>query len=185
MEGPELDGKRLEILKQTLPNLRSVGLMFTRNQYKLDSTRRQALEAFARTLGISLEFAEFDTDTAESAISDVAKRGVQGLIYPPDGVAVSRRNEIANSAIAYKLPTIFALRQNADAGGLLSYSARLTDLSRRAAFFVDRVLKGAKPSELPIEQPTSFELAINLKTAKTLGLKLDPSLLAIADAVIE
>ena len=100
-------------------------------------------------------------------------------------MAIARRKEIADSAIRHKLPTIFALRQNVDAGGLMSYSARIADLSRRAAFFVDRILKGAKPSALPIEQPTTFELVINLRTAKTLGVILTPTLLAIADEVIE
>jgi putative ABC transport system substrate-binding protein len=119
------------------------------------------------------------------AITAIAARGVQGLIYPADGVAIARRKEIADSAIRHKLPTIFALRQNVDAGGLMSYSARIADLSRRAAFFVDRILKGTKPSALPIEQPTTFELLINLRTAKALGVTLTPTLLAIADEVVE
>jgi putative ABC transport system substrate-binding protein len=100
-------------------------------------------------------------------------------------VAVARRNEIAGSAIRHKLPAIFALRANVEAGGLMSYSARVADMTRRAAFFVDRILKGTEPSDLPIEQPTTFELFINLRTAKALGVILTPTLLAIADEVIE
>jgi len=118
-------------------------------------------------------------------MSAVAARGAQGLIYPPDGVAIARRYEIADSAIKHKLPTIFALRQNVEAGGLMSYSARVADPTRRAAFFVDRILKGSKPSDLPIEQPTTFELFINLRTTKALGVIITPTLLAIADEVIE
>ena len=184
---PELDGKRIEMLKQAVPGLHQVGLMVSRarEDYRQGSARRRASEAAARSLNVSLEIGEFDIDTAETAISAIAARGVQGLVYPADGVSVSRRKEIADRAISHKLPTIFALRQNVDAGGLLSYSARLSDLSRRAAFFVDRILKGTKPADLPIEQPTTFELVINLRTAKALGVTLPPALLAIADEVIE
>ena len=168
----ELDGKRIEVLKQTIPGLQKAGLMIsrTRDDYKPERPRRRALEAVARALNVALDFGEFDVDTAETAISAIAARGVQGLSYPADGIAVSRRKEIADRAIRHKLPTIFALRQNADAGGFLAYSARLSDLSRRAAVFVDRILKGTKPADLPIEQPTTFELVINLRTAKALGL---------------
>ena len=183
----ELDGKRIEMLKQAIPGLRKVGLMVsrTRDDYKQDSPRRLASETVARSLRVSLEIAVYDIDTAETAISAIAERGVQGLVYPADGVALSRRKEIADRAINHRLPTIFALRQNVDAGGLLSYSARVSDLSRRAAFFVDRILKGAKPADLPIEQPTTFELVINLRTAKALGVTLPAATFAVADEVIE
>jgi putative tryptophan/tyrosine transport system substrate-binding protein len=184
---PELDGKRIEMLKQAVPGLHKVGLMISRvrEDYSQASLRRRASEAVARSLNVSLDFGEFDIDTAATAISDVAARGVQGLVYPADGVSISRRKEIADRAISHKLPTIFALRQNVDAGGFLSYAARLSDLSRRAAFFVDRILKGAKPADLPVEQPTTFELVINMKTAKALGLTVPPTLVAQADEVIE
>jgi putative ABC transport system substrate-binding protein len=143
----ELDGKRIEMLKQAVPGLHKLGFMFsrTRDDYKQDSPRRRASEAVARSLNVSLDWGEFDMETAETAVRSIAARGVQGLVYPADGVALSRRKEIADRAISLNLPTIFALRQNVDAGGLLSYSARVSDLSRRAAFFVDRILKGAKP----------------------------------------
>jgi putative ABC transport system substrate-binding protein len=182
---PELDGKRIEVLKQA--GLHKVGLMISRvrEDYRQDGPRRRASEAVARSLNVSLEFGEFDADTAETAISAIAARGVQGLLYPADGVSISRRKEIADRAISHKLPTIFALCQNVDAGGFLSYAARLSDLSRRAAFFVDRILKGAKPADLPIEQPTTFELVVNLRTGKALGVTLPPALLAVADEVIE
>ena len=183
----ELDGKRIELLKQAVPDLHKIGFMFsrTRDDYQPDSPRRRASVAVARSLNLSLEWGEFDTETVETAIAAVAAHGVQGLVYPADGVALSRRQEIADRAISFKLPTIFALRQNVDAGGLLSYSARVSDLSRRAAFFVDRILKGAKPADLPIEQPTTFELVINVRTAKTLGITFPSAFLATADEVIE
>ena len=157
----------------------------TRDDYKQDSPRRRALEALARSLSVSLELGEFDAETADNAVLAIAARGVQGLVYPADGVALSSRKEIADRAISLRLPTIFALRQNVDAGGLLSYSPRVSDLSRRAAFFVDRILKGAKPADLPIEQPTTFELVINLRTAKALGINFPSAFLATADEAIE
>jgi putative tryptophan/tyrosine transport system substrate-binding protein len=185
LEGVEVYGKRIELLKHAVPGLHRVGLMVSPNrpEYQRDTPWKRDLQVVARSQDISLDFINFDADTVESAMSATVARGAQGLIYPSDGVAVARRQEIADSAIRYKLPTIFALR--VDAGDLMSYSARITDLSRRAAFFVDRILKGTKPNALPIEQPTTFELLINLRTAKALGVTLTPNLLAIADEVIE
>jgi putative tryptophan/tyrosine transport system substrate-binding protein len=110
---------------------------------------------------------------------------VQRLVYPADGVSISRRKEIADRAIGHKLPTIFALRENVETGDFLSYATRRSDLSRRPAFFVDRILKGTKPADIPIEQPTTFELVINMKTAKALGLSVPDKLRALADEVIE
>jgi putative ABC transport system substrate-binding protein len=187
LEAVEIYGKRIELLKHAVPVLRSAAVMVSpnRTEYKQDTRWRRDLEEVARAQNVSLDFVDFDAASVETAISSTAARGLQGLIYPADGVAIARRKEIADSAIRHKLPTIFALRQNVDAGGLMSYSARISDLSRRAAFFVDRILKGAKPSELPIEQPTTFELLINLKTAKALGVTFAPTVLAIADEVIE
>jgi putative ABC transport system substrate-binding protein len=100
-------------------------------------------------------------------------------------VFVAQGKALAEGAIKHRLPSIFVFRQQVQAGGLLAYAASVADLSRRAAFFVDRILKGVKPADLPIEQPTRFELVINLKTAKTLGLEIPPTLLATADEVIE
>jgi putative tryptophan/tyrosine transport system substrate-binding protein len=187
MEASGIDGKRIELLKQVVPGLHRAGVMVSRNRpdRREDTPWGRDLADLARSQDVSLDFVEFDAGTVEAAMSAVAARGAQGLIYPPDGVAIARRNEIADGAIRHKLPTIFALRQNVEAGGLMSYSARVADLTRRAAFFVDRILKGSKPSDLPIEQPTTFELFINLRTAKALGVILTPTLLAIADEVIE
>jgi putative ABC transport system substrate-binding protein len=187
LEAVEIYGKRIELLKYAVPGLHSAGLMVSPNrpEYRGDTRWRRDLETIARSQAVSLDFVDFDADSIESAISAIAARGAQGLICPADGVAIARREEIAESAIRHKLPTIFALRQNVDAGGLMSYSARVSDLSRRAAFFVDRILKGTKPSDLPIEQPTTFELVLNLKTAKALSLDPSPSLLVAADEVIE
>jgi putative tryptophan/tyrosine transport system substrate-binding protein len=180
-------GKRIEILKQAVPQLSKVALLLSRENptYRRGSPWASEVEKDARSLGVELPIVETEDESVEAAIASAATDGSQGMIGASDGVVVARRKEIAESAIKHRLPTIFAFRQNVEAGGLIGYAARVADLSRRAAFFVDRILKGAKPSELPIEQPTTFELVINLKTAKILGLTMPPTLLAQADEVIE
>jgi putative ABC transport system substrate-binding protein len=180
-------GKRIELLKLAVPGLSKAGLIVSQANptFKVNSQWARDVETAARSLGVSIDFITFNGDAVEGAIAAVAAGGSQGLIGASDGVIVGRRKEIAEIAIRHNLPTIFALRQNVEAGGLMSYAAKVADLSRRAAFFVDRILKGAKAADLPIKQPTTFELFINLKTAKALGLKLSPTLLALADEVTE
>ena len=180
-------GKRIEILKQVVPNLSKAALLLSRGNgtYARGSRWANEVETDARSLGVELSIVETDPASVEAAITSAAADGAQALVGASDGTVVARRREIAESAIAHRLPTMFAFRENVEAGGLMMYAARVADLSRRAAFFVDRILKGARPSELPIEQPTTFELVINLKTAKILGLTLPPTLLAQADEVIE
>ena len=182
-----MSGKRIELLKRAVPNLSKAALIVSQGNptFRPNSQWARDVEAAARALGVSLDIIEFRGDAVEAAIAAVAAGGSQGLVGSSDGVIMGYRKEIAEIAIRYKLPTIFVFRQNVDAGGLMSYSAKVTDLSRRAAFFVDRILKGAKAADLPIEQPITFELFINLKTAKALGLNLPPTLLATADEVIE
>ena len=180
-------GKRIELLKHAISGLSKAGLIVSRGNptFKANSQWARDVESAARSLGIALDIIEFEPDAVEVAIATVAASGAQGLIGASDGVIIGHRKEIADLAIRHKLPTIFALRQNVEAGGLISYSARVADLSRRAAFFVDRILKGARAADLPIEQPINFELVVNLKTARVLGVTLPPSFLALADEVIE
>jgi putative tryptophan/tyrosine transport system substrate-binding protein len=187
METAELHGKRMELLKQAVPGLQTVGVLVSngRADYKRDTAWFAALDGVARPLGLSLDHVGFEADTVDAAISAALGRGTQALICLADGVVIARRVDIAETALRLKLPTISAQRPNVDAGGLMSYSGRIADMSRRAAFFVDRILKGAKPADMPIEQPTTFELIVNLKTAKALGLTLPPAVLALADEVIE
>jgi putative tryptophan/tyrosine transport system substrate-binding protein len=124
-------------------------------------------------------------DNLDGALAALAANGARGLVVTADGIYQAHRKAVADGAIRHRLPSMFSFRQQAEAGGLLVYAARYADLSRRGAFFVDRIIKGAKPAHLPIEQPTKFELVINLKTAKALGLELPATLLAQADEVIE
>jgi putative ABC transport system substrate-binding protein len=128
---------------------------------------------------------EADDSNLESALDLLTARGVQGLVVTSDGIYVAQARVLAEGAISRRLPAMFVYRQQVQDGGLVAYAARTPDLSRRAAFFVDRIIKGAKPADLPIEQPTHFELIINLSTAKVLGLDLPATLLAQADEVIE
>jgi putative tryptophan/tyrosine transport system substrate-binding protein len=183
----EIYGKRLEVLIQAVPGLKSAGVLISARQplYKRDSPWARNFEASARSLGVMLEFIEADEGNLDSAIAALAAHGAQGLVVTSDGIYVALGKNIAESANKHRLPSIFTFREQVQAGGLLAYAAKTTDLSRRAAFFVDRILKGAKPADLPIEQPTTFELIINLKTAKVLGLTVPPALLATADEVIE
>jgi putative ABC transport system substrate-binding protein len=180
-------GKRIGILKQVVPKLSKAALLLSRGNgtYARGSPWAHEVETDARSLGVELFIVEADPASVEAAIASATSDGAQALVGASDGTVIARRREIAQSAITHRLPTMFAFRENVEAGGLIMYAARVTDLSRRAAFFVDRILKGAKPSELPIEQPTTFELIINLKTARILDLTLPPPLLAQADEVIE
>lgn len=183
----EIYGKRAGILKEAVPSIRKAALLISRGNpvYKRDTPWATEVVVSARGLGIELDIVDFDHDSIEDAIASASARGAQGLIGASDGVVVARRKEIADSAIKHRLPTIFAFRENVEAGGLIMYAARTADLSRRAAFFVDRILKGAKPADLPVEQPTKFDLVINLTTARALGLTVPDELLALADEVIE
>jgi ABC-type uncharacterized transport system substrate-binding protein len=183
----EIYGKRTELLKQAVPNLKRVGVLISGRQllYTRGSPWAQNFEAAARSLGVELDIVEADEYNLDSAIAALAKNGAQGLVVTSDGVYVALGKPLAESAIRHRLPGIFAFREQVRAGGLLAYAAKVEDLSRRAAFFVDRIVRGERPAELPIERPTKFELVINLKTAKSFGVEMPPSLLALADEVIE
>jgi putative tryptophan/tyrosine transport system substrate-binding protein len=183
----EIYGKRIEILKQAVPTRKKAGVLISGRQpfYRPGSPWARNFETSAHSLGIALDFVEADENNLDSTLATLAARGAQGLIVTSDGVYVALGKALAEGAIKHRLPAIFVFRQQVQAGGLLAYAAKVADLSRRAAFFVDRILKGARPADLPIEQPTKFELTINLRTAKALGLEIPPSLLAQADEVIE
>jgi putative ABC transport system substrate-binding protein len=183
----DIYGKRIEILKQAVPNLETAGVLISERQpvYKRSSPWARNFETTARSVGVKLAIVQADESTLDSTLATLAADGAQGLVITSDGVYVALGKKIAESAIKHRLAAICPFRQQVQNGGLMGYAAKVADLSRRAAFFVDRILKGEKPANLPIEQPTEFELIINLKTAKALGLTVPPSLLARADEVIE
>ena len=137
---------------------------------------------------MGLQFTVVDAYTSaeyESAFARLNAAGMRGVVVLPDPTAVGERWQIAELAQKVRLPTAFQRRENVEAGGLFSYGSDLNDQFRQAAFYVDRILKGAKPADLPVVQATKFELVINLKTAKALGITIPPTLLARADEVIE
>ncbi len=178
-------GKWLELLRELAPGLvRVVALIDP--QYPSTPLYNGALEAAAPTQGIQLTLARVGSDAEiEQAIDAFARQPNGGLIVPPAPSIENRRDLIFKLAARHRLPTVYPYRYIAVEGGLMSYGPDVLDLFRRTASYVDRILKGAKPADLPVQQPTKFELVINLKTAKALGLTVPPTLLARADEVIE
>jgi putative tryptophan/tyrosine transport system substrate-binding protein len=178
-------GKMLEALKQIAPAVSRVALAFNPDTLS-NPPFLHAIEAAAPTLAVELIKAPMrDAGEIEAAIDAAARQGSSGLLFVPDPFTNAHRDLIVGLVARQRLPAIYFQRSFVAAGGLLSYGVDVIDLFRRAAPYVDRVLKGAKPAELPVQQPTKFELAINLKAAKALGLDVPSALLALADEVIE
>jgi ABC-type uncharacterized transport system substrate-binding protein len=177
--------KRMELLKETVPQVSRV-VVFWNPAYPPNRARWTAIEDASRTLSIMLLSAEIygSTDLGKG-FATASERRAGALFVLGDPLLFSFRVEIANLAATHRLPSMSPYREAAEAGGLMAYGANLADQLRRAATFVDKILKGTKPADLPIEQPTKFDLVINLKTAKALGLTIPPSLLQRADQVIE
>ena len=182
---PDISGKRLELIEQIVPDIARVAIIWNATNPYPALVFRQTENA-ARQLKIEVQSLEVRTpDDVNSALEAAVRENANALITVEDLLTLNYRKEIADFTAKNRLPTMSGLREYVDAGGLLSYGPALGDLYRRAAGYVDKILKGAKPSELPVEQPTKFELVINLKTANALGLTIPPDMLAIADAVIE
>jgi putative tryptophan/tyrosine transport system substrate-binding protein len=186
MHGHELDAKRLELLKEAVPSLRRITLLVSAEETLFfTSERRRLLTAAAQALHLEVDETHVATSSeVEAAIREAKTRGAQALYVPPSGFAFSFLQDIAAVALAHQLPSIYAYRESVRAGGLLSYAPSVLDIARRGAVYVDKILRGAKPGDLPIEQPTKFELVINLKTAQALGITMPPTLLFQADEVI-
>ncbi|HEU5155108.1 MAG TPA: ABC transporter substrate-binding protein, partial [Gemmatimonadales bacterium] len=181
----ELSGKRLELLRETVPGLSRVAVLWNPDvrgavlDYK-------GTESAAHSLRMELQSVEVSrAEDLDRAFSAVTSQRAQAVVVLPNPVGFANRPQIASFAQRNRLPSMYPQREYVDAGGLISYGPSLSDLFRRAANYVDKILKGAKPGELPVEQPTKFELVINLKTARALGLTLPPSLLRRADQVIQ
>ena len=183
---PELAGKRLELLKETLPKLTRVAVLWNSSSTAMIHTFREAQVA-VEALGLKLQSMEVQGDPAdfERVFLAITRERPDGLFVTLDPFTSLHRRRIVELAAKNRLPAMYASREFVDAGGLMAYGPSLPDMWRRSATFVDKILKGAKPSDLPIEQPTKFELVINLKTAKALGLTIPSSLLLRADQMIQ
>jgi putative ABC transport system substrate-binding protein len=185
----ELVGKRLELLTQAVPGVGQVAVHWLPGALG-ERTEKEMLtgaEVAARGLGVRLQFVEATRDPADfdRAFSDMTRARAGAVTLLPSNLFYREHRRLVDLAARHRLPTVYPSREFVDAGGLMSYGASLTDSCRRAATYVDKILKGAKPGDLPVEQPTKFELVINLKTAKALGLTIPPAVLARADEVIQ
>jgi putative ABC transport system substrate-binding protein len=181
----ELMSKRLEVLKQAIPGLARVGYL-ANPAYAVHQVQVTEMNGAARSLGLTLHLVEVRAPSElEGAVARLAAAQVGAFIVQQDELFREHRVAIVNLAAQQRLPGMYVFSDYTRSGGLMSYGANAEDLYRRAAGYVDAILKGAKPSELPVERPTKFELVINSKTAKALGLTIPPSLLLQADQVIE
>jgi ABC-type uncharacterized transport system substrate-binding protein len=182
---PELSGKRLELLKEILPKLARVAAVGNLSDLGNAQLLKET-ELAARTTGVKLQYLDVrDAKDIENAFREASKARADALLLLPSFVFNSYRTEIAAITVKSRLAAMFYQKEFVEDGGLVSYGMSYTDLFRRAATYVDKLLKGAKPADLPVEQPTKFELVINLKTAKTLGLTIPQSILTRADQVID
>jgi putative tryptophan/tyrosine transport system substrate-binding protein len=181
--GPEIDGKRLQILSEAVPKAKRVACLSTVPQW--DSPAGQQVRDAAKTLGLNLFHAAHTTTAYDDAFQLIAREKAEALLVPQDSSVVPNRQPIAAFVVKNRLPGIFPIREIVEDGGLMSYGVNNLAQMRRAASLVDKILKGAKPEDLPVEQPTKFEMLVNLRAAKTLGLEMSTSVLLRADEVIE
>ena len=185
---PELVVKCLEQLKQAVPGVSRVAVLWHPGflPERTERDRLKGAEAAARSLGVRLQFVEARGPADfDRAFSDMTRARAGALTVFSSNMFFGERRRLVDLAAKNRLPAVYTLREFVDAGGLMAYGPNAADLFRRAAVYVDKILKGAKPGDLPVEQPTKFELVINLKTAKALGLTIPPSVLARADQVVE
>jgi putative ABC transport system substrate-binding protein len=185
---PELVGKRLEQLKQAVPGVSRVAVLWQPGVMgeRTEKDMPKAVEVAARALGVRPQFVEARGPAdVDRAFSDMTRARAGALTVSGSAMFFNERRRLVDLAAKNRLPTVFPLKEYFDAGGLMAYGPNLPDLFRRAATYVDKILKGAKPGDLPVEQPTKFELVINLKTAKALGLTIPQSLLGRADQIIQ
>ena len=180
----QMTSKRLQLLKEMIPGLsRVMVLVPEQDSVRLDWA---GIENAAQSLGITLQIERIRTgEDLEGAFSSGARKNANGLLVLRGGIIYPYRREIANLATRFRLPGMNPFRENVEVGGLASYGANISEIARQGAAYVAKILRGASPSDLPVEQPAKFELVINLKTAKALGLTIPPSLLARADEVIQ
>jgi len=183
----ELNTKQLELLRELVPGLMSVTILYNPRSPQMTSERLDRISEAGEAAGLKVRQAAVAHPKDLEAVFEtlVVANGGGLIVLPEQSVMDPSRVGITKMALRHRIPTVSSFRMYVDAGGLLSYAQDLVDMHRRSATYVDKILKGAKPAELPVEQPTKFELVINLKTAKALGLTVPPSLLARADEVID
>jgi putative ABC transport system substrate-binding protein len=182
---PEVSGKRLDLLKEAIPKLSRVAVLWNAaNPYKPFDLKE--VQAVADALGVAVHtFPVREPSDFDEAFKAAVKSRVGGLITLEDPFTIAHRARLVGLALKHRLPAVYAVRPFVEAGGLMSYGPDRADQNRRAATFVDKILKGARPADLPVERPTKFELVINLNTAKATGITIPPSLLLRADQVLE
>jgi len=187
-QGIELNAKRLQLLKESFPKLARIGVLVTKNHVLRDRMVAEIQDA-AQKLNVRLQLLEIASDEPaeriDAAFEAMVREGAQAVLGLQGPHFFRERKRIAGLALKYRLPGIFDLGDDVEAGALMTYDTNYVDLTRRSASYVDRILKGAKPSDLPVEQPNTFEFAINLGTAKAMGLTIPQSVLLRANRVIE
>ena len=181
----ELHGKRLELLKELLPSVKRIAYLASGIAPNTASSWKE-IERASRALGLEAQLFDVrDADTINRALESVMGKGVDAVLTSVEGVILANRHLIVDFATKHKLPAMFSSREFVEDGGLMSYGVHYPDLYYRSASYVDKIFKGAKAGDLPIEQPTKLELVINLKTAKALGIKIPREFLLRADEVIQ
>jgi putative tryptophan/tyrosine transport system substrate-binding protein len=182
---PELSGKQVELLKEIVPRLSRVAVLGTSTQPGTAQVLKE-MELAAGAFGVKLQYLDVpNSKDIETAFRAASNERADAVLVLSNAIFNSERTLVVELAAKSRLPAIYSIRQYVEAGGLMSYGVREADLFRRAATYVDKILKGAKPGDLPVEQPTKFELMINLKTAKQIGVTIPPNVLARADRVIK
>ncbi|MCE3241906.1 MAG: transporter substrate-binding protein [Deltaproteobacteria bacterium] len=181
---PEITGKQLELLKEIVPKMSHLAVLGDSSEPFTAQSLKET-ERAAKAFGVQLQYLDVkDPKDVKSALEDARKSRADAAVVLASAIFISQRSQLAELAVKNRLPAVYQASEYVEAGGLMTYGASITDLFRRAATYVDRILKGAKPAEIPVEQPTTFELIINLKAAREIGLKIPPNVLARADRVI-
>jgi len=178
-----LAGKRLELIKEAVPRAGSVAVLATRESSS--KLQIQETEKVASLLGIRLLIVELQNSDSDEAFTNMTAQRANALFVLASPILNAGRDRIIRLAAKHRLPAIYEWPEHAEAGGMMAYGSSLAGLSRRVAWYVERILKGTKPADLPVEQPTKFEFVINLKTAKQIGVTIPPNVLARADRVIK
>ena len=182
---PDLDGKRLELLKEAFPKVARVAFLWGGSGGARGNLPLTEMEAAAKALGVKLQSLPVRSlDDFESAFARAKREGAQALITTTSGLINTQQRQVLDFAAKNRLPAMYHYTEFVDAGGLMSYAPNLADQWRRAADFVDKILKGTKPAEIPVEQPMKFEVVINLKAAQQIGVTVPPNVLVRADRVI-